>query len=288
MLESDLFELATKHGGPIRDVVEITRFINSGIPRRCFYIEFMDGQKIKGRILPDQETRIRITSLLSYLAGLPLSPLIASEGRCLIEKWIVGESLRLDCLDDKDFVDAANVLGAFHTIPSPDVDLPSEMDFVKTLQLNLEEFLNTLVEHHKLNHRETRVLAERAESNVPGRVTTGIIHNDFCFDNLVRDEWLQLHLVDNNSLQIGAIDFDIGKAFSKWPMSKRHRRLFLDTYSRHRSTLEFEKHDTFWSVFCLVRTIVVHLRYKRDNEIALECLKAIIRDGDNAAKWPGN
>ena len=53
LLGSELFELATKHGGSIRETTEITRFIDSGIPRRCFYIEFADGQKIKGRICTD-------------------------------------------------------------------------------------------------------------------------------------------------------------------------------------------------------------------------------------------
>jgi len=280
----DLLSLVADLGGALCSFYELTRQRRIGSQRASFRLHFTDGRIFKGRQFESEEQRALVTLLLSRLAGFPFSAIIASRGLATIEEWIIGSPPDLSAVGDELIMSAADVLARLHTFRDYPGEMPCAYDGVALDRLTYE--LEVLRGAGSLNAGVVEKLTMIAESNRPeGRLDFGVIHTDFHPDNMIVARDGTLHIVDNEHIKIGALDFDLARSWSRWPMSVSQRRLFRQTYERMRNMDDFLVHGRFWAILSLTRTAYVHHRCRATNPESLNQLERIARSGGRST-WP--
>jgi thiamine kinase-like enzyme len=94
-----------------------------------------------------------------------------------------------------------------------------------------------------------------------------------------------LYIVDNERMSIGALDFDLARSWSRWPMNESQRGIFCSSYEEHRNLDKFIEHELFWAILSLARTARIHARYNKVNQLALDQLCEISRT-NGMVTWP--
>jgi len=153
----------------------------------------------------------------------------------------------------------------------------------------LESDTTILVEAGEL---ETDAAAEAhrlANEHVPGDASTGIIHNDFCPENIVLDASGSPVCVDNATLTFGPHDYDLARTWYRWPMSPGESDAFLRGYEMYRRRASFERHFVFWSICMLTATAANRLRIGLGDRArslgALRTILATLERGDPVGPW---
>ncbi|MFU8765769.1 MAG: hypothetical protein ACNA7T_14660, partial [Haliea sp.] len=91
-------------------------------------------------------------------------------------------------------------------------------------------------------------------------------------DNMVLDAAGELLVVDNESMCVGSLDFDIARAWCRWPMTESARAQFAAGYARFRGLESFTLHCQFWALRALLMSVYVHLKHERPCEPAVDAL----------------
>ncbi|MBI3758858.1 MAG: phosphotransferase [Deltaproteobacteria bacterium] len=117
----------------------------------------------------------------------------------------------------------------------------------------------------------------------PSRGRVGFVHRDFCAENLVlRPSW-EVCIVDNETMGIDACDFDLGRTWYRWPMTRELREAFLAGYNRHRSSEEFVSHGAYWAIVALADAAVFRLRkHTGATEAPVARLRTLLCEFDRA------
>ena len=144
----------------------------------------------------------------------------------------------------------------------------------------------TLVRAGALSSASRKRLIALLEAHLPADSPIGVIHRDFCAENLVWDASGQPHVVDNETMQIGALDFDLARTWYRWPMTDAQATAFLDGYSSHRSPESFLASFVFWTLVMLVDVSRYHLRVGTDRaQGAVDLLHAILDGSSAVCRW---
>ena len=187
--------------------------------RFCYRVELDDGRTIKVRRLRNEaraqhgyETRLRVDDDAFARA-------FARDGHVLLEEWIDGEPATLDHLEE-----AAQLLARLHALESGGV---TTTKWRETTEASLDEL--------GFGHLQ----ATLGELD-PGQTRQGIVHTDYCGENMVIDADGRLRVIDNEGISIDALDYDLARAWYRWPMPEDAWDRFLAAYGAH-GPLEFWK-----------------------------------------------
>jgi len=266
-------------------VLEITRLTSPLQQKRNFRIDTTDGRRVKARLFPTPERRQRVTSLSPLLAGLPFSRILADGGRVTLEEWIEGSALDPRAVTDAAAGRAGEILGSLHIRGGYDDAHCAGMPDTDALLERLDRHLGVLRHHGAASEEQCRQLAMLARDERPGILDSGLIHADFCLDNMVLAASGELFLVDNEDLRVGVLDYDLARCWSRWPMTAGQRHAFRTGYERYRSTSCFTAHNRFWAVIALVMSLQVFLRHGRTRPALQQALLRLAR-GDGEGFWP--
>jgi thiamine kinase-like enzyme len=255
-LGDDLCALIEGLTSGIRDIAPITSLSARRSSRASFRIALEDGSVVKGRRLDSRFEAERLTRLSRHLC-LPLIPaVIAQHGTAVIEPWTEGRSL-ID-LSPTELQACGALLGSIHAarlLPSADADIAIAG---RERQTRLADNLRRLITWRRVNQGlHARVLA--AAEPVPAAPAIGLIHGDFCADNLVRTTDGTIVAVDNETLRFEAFDYDLARSWYRWPMDGAQREAFLDGYGSKRPTLDFQRHFSYWAICALVDSAVFRI-----------------------------
>jgi hypothetical protein len=281
----DLERLAAGLTVPARRIVTLTRLRGPAVEHASFRLELADGRILKGRRLPSAAQARLVATLLGLVDRRHFPAVIAQAGAGLIEEWRSGEPLgELDV--DPGFVRrCGEVLGALHRVPRPAVAVPWRARPGIRLKL-VRRQIEALERWGALTTASRLRAVALADDHAPAHHEIGVVHHDFCAENLVRDPEGRPHVIDNETLRIGVLDFDLARTWYRWPMAERTATAFLDGYAAHRSPAAYLAHFRFWALAVLVDVAHFHLKASTERASdALDALHAFLEGSPMAGRW---
>jgi len=283
--DSDLSDLVSGLGGKIACIEEITRLTSERQLKASFKLCLADGRTLKARLYPSEEKRRRVTALLPLLAELPFARVIAARGRATLEEWVEGTPLQAGKVTQAQARQAGELLGFVHA----HVDVPEGSDAIVAdadWQLDkIKAHLSAIATQMPEASAICEAVGVIAWGSRPAGFDTGLIHADYCAENIVLSDDGNLVVVDNELLRVGALDFDVARCCCRWLMTNHQRRAFFAGYEQHRGLDQFIAHRQFWAIRALALSMDVHLKHGRTNEPVMSALQRIA-SGDDARIWP--
>ena len=259
VLGSDLLALIRARGVPVTKLTAITALPSPVRPRAAFAVDFADGTRLKARRFKSAQ-RADAVARLRAAAPADFAPMLARRGDAMLLAWVEGRSLAsLEAVPAAVLRRCGRMLGALHALRCEEwvAGAPaSSQAFFEKLERNLELLLTAKLLDADLARRALAA----ADAKRPRDVTLGIIHKDFCAENLVLGSDDSLVCVDDATLSTGPHDLDLARTWARWPMREAEIAHFASGYQEHRSLAGFERHFDFWATCVLVGSAATRVR----------------------------
>ena len=299
-LGPDLAVLASAVGSRLVRTVPITGLPSATLKRATFRLEFADGRILKGRRFDSPADAERVELLARVLGDCPLPLVWGRRGAALLEEWIPGVSLGRVAPRITDVRQAGALLGAMHgvpialagsgALPAVIVAAPSIDARRATTVRGLHGLVRLGLLTASAAHRLQALVDRHAPREASGALTPrGIIHRDFCRENLVLAPAGRLWVIDNGTLTVDAYDFDLGRTWYRWPLTPEWWSHFAKGYREHRTTDGFAEHFPFWAIAVLVEAAL--FRYEAATSDALKPVRRLDTllgglDAGDPRTWP--
>jgi thiamine kinase-like enzyme len=238
--------------------------------KQTFRVELADGSTVKARsmVRPDHAaewlTLRRQVGERRYLASL-----LAASGAWVIEEWVDGTPLCDGPATASDIEEAAAMLAELHALPYP----PSSagVDVVAQALARIETLLAALLARRAIGMEDARLLSSQAHATPPSVVHAGVMHYDFCPENLVRHAVRGLVSIDHEWLQVGALEMDLARLLARWPLDPAAQGRFVSAY--HASGGRGTGDLTFWTLY--VDILAAELRVRRGFSDAEDAIRRL-------------
>lgn len=273
---NDLQILVRQLGIEIDSAEEITCLTSARQRKASFKLTLTDGRLFKARRFRTLDRFSSAVALAPFIEDLHFSRIVAAHGMASIEQWIAGSPLSADAVSERQANWAGALLGQLHTITDLPPDLLARAPAGSWYNNKINTHLTALVARGALEPALAEKIFELALERQPATFDVGLIHGDFCADNMVISDNGEIFVVDNESLGLGAFDYDIARCLTRWPMNEALRKAFVEGYQRHRSLQVFSSHLEFWAIKALSLTVYVHFNHNRSCEPSLAALKQIV------------
>ncbi len=277
VLDRELSELVADVGIPLVGATLLTRWWSPLHPRAAWQLQFADGHALKGMRFNSPAVADGVDHLLGLLGDRHFPRIIARRGPAMLLQWIEGAPVtsrrgQADVLRQCGFlhgwIHAQAPGGAGATAPGSKPDWGAR----------LEAAAEILAKSGTLARREAGELIRQARMHLPLTAATGITHGDFCAENLIAGQPDRIYVIDNETLQMDALDYDLARTWYRWPMGRRHWAAYGGGYSEHRGLADFKAHFPYWSVLVLLESAIWHLAKRTGAEsIPLRRLPALRR-----------
>lgn len=263
-------------------VVEVTPLSGRGHPRRrwsTFRLRLADGRALKATRLNTPEQAEAIETLSRCLDHCGLPRVVARSGPALLAQWVEGHPLTAAKCTRQVVRRCGAMQGRVHSGPVPDgracqPDDPPEQ-WLRRLACKLDELVTSRV----LERGEARYAVEVAHQYAPRGWRIGVTLGDFCPENIVVQRSGALCVIDNETLSIGPYDYDLGRTWYRWPMTRADRAAYLRGYAAHRSPDEHIAHFPYWAIMAIVDGAVFRRRLRPDTtSIPVNRLRALVHD----------
>jgi hypothetical protein len=250
-LGEDLWRLVSDVAVPLADVEPLTTLRWDGLRREAFRLSFSDGRTMKGRRLEKADVAARVADLLPLLYRQHFPELIGHHGCALLLEWIEGRTPEHSGVDNSFFEKSGALLGALHRVQPPEEITARHGSVATHWKRRLTENIERLVEIEALATDEAQAILRSARRNQPQEPEVGLIHGDFCPENFVTDGAKSLYVVDNETLAIDVLAYDLGRTWHRWSMNREESGAFFDGYRQFRSPDDYLVHALYWGVAVL-------------------------------------
>jgi hypothetical protein len=258
-LSPDLAGLLREFPSPVAEVRCLTTLPSRLRAHGSFRIRFADGVVVKGRQVESTAQAERIRAIRASLPGRHFPRILAQRGPALIEQWVAGTPVNAATVAPRTLVESGRLLALVHGAPVPaGFDAPPATTARRLERLDRQT--RELIDRGAMQPAERERTLELASRHAPDDAPAGIIHRDFCAENLVLDGTGTLHAVDNETMRYDACDFDLARTWYRWPMPAADWESFLSGYRDLRPTEGFERHAPFWCLSALVDTYLYRVR----------------------------
>jgi Ser/Thr protein kinase RdoA (MazF antagonist) len=254
---------------------ELTRLVSRRQRKAVFKLELADGRLLKARRYKASQEAVIAAALTRFLDHRHYSRVQAALGTTTLEDWIPGSLLTPEAVTPEQAHRAGELLGQLHRtsgLPGPET---SPVPTIEVHTALMEQHLAALVAQGALDESIATRICELAERTKPREFQTGLIHGDFCAENMILGPTGELVLIDNESLCVGALDFDVARAWCRWPMTRANRRAFTAGYTQYRELESFSLHGKFWALRALLMSAYVQLKHERPCQPVLEALQRL-------------
>lgn len=286
-LGPDLWALLRDRGVRLAAVADVTTLPSPGLLARAFRLDLVDGTRLKARQMATADKADAVRRLLAA-AGDGFPRVIAWRGSALLFAWFEGATLA-----DPAGVAPATLrrcgalLAGLHTRAVPDgaiLDTTGPADVCE----RLEREVDALARAGRLSDRLARRCLDAAAASAPGACAVGIVHGDFCGENIVGSPRGPV-CVDNANLGVGPLDFDLARVFYRWRLAPAQRAELLAGYARVRDPAAFRSAALFWLTCAFIGGAAVRERMQVPGaEEALRRLDAMLhaeRDALGSPEW---
>jgi hypothetical protein len=216
--------------------------------RHAYCIALADGRTLKARRTLSEERARQVSALLGALSDPRIARVLSCHGPVLIEEWIEGEALPEAGLAPGRLREAAALLASLHAVEKLAGTPVHGEAKTEARRAATEAMLARLAERGALGAREAAALAAVLRRSDPGRARTGLVHLDFCLENMVVDRQGALRLVDNESVDLDAFDFDLARAWYRSELSPETWAAFEREYHQHGGPAGREGSTHFWRI----------------------------------------
>ena len=217
----------------------------------AFRVRLADGRCIKARVQTSRGHAERIEYFLGRLHHEGFPKVLARHGRALLLEWFDGEPLP-DRPPAELLERCASLHASVHLVPAPE-DCPYGIRDVASFETKLESELRELCDLGIVAEPVGRTALQAAERFRPDGCAIGIVHRDICSENLIVRPGGAVAAIDNESLSLGAREFDLARTWYRWPMERARRRIYLEAYTRvvGGGIDPFLAHFPFWAIAVL-------------------------------------
>ncbi len=258
-------------GAEVRHAQELTRLVSSRQRKAAFRLLLTDGRQVKARKFKTPEEAALALSLSPLLDDRHFSRTLAAFGSSSIEEWVSGVAPAANEISPEQARRAGALLGELHGTKALPDSATAALSIAEHVAL-MDTHLAALTRQQVLSAVQADRVREQALMNCPASFEPGLIHGDFCVDNMIVDGAGRLVLIDNESLCPGALDFDLARSWCRWPMTDACRLAFAEGYRQYRELDTFFNHRMFWAVRALLMSVYVHVKHGRPCPSALAAL----------------
>lgn len=239
-------------------VREVSTIRSPGIGRAVYRLDLASGSAIKARRLENEDTARRLFDLQQRLPRGFLRA-FGRQGRVLFEEWIEGEVLGHRVPDGTHLIEGAALLAALHTTPV-DGARPSAREDTAPWRENAERGLSALRADGCLEMPHVLRLRDILERFDPHQTCVGLIHVDFCGENMAIDQSGRLQVFDNDRLRVGSLAFDLARAWYRWGLPTMAWDRFQNAYAQRMPSTEPLEAPQFWRLAAVVMSASFRLR----------------------------
>lgn len=221
------------------------------------------GTLLKVRSFPTLAAASAMVRLRERLGAHPgFARVLACNGTHVLEEWVEGVGLSASGVSTHQARAAGALLADLHRIPLPHGH-PAEAPVQPLLEQGLSR-LQELAHSDVLPPAVATRLAEDLQARSPRLAHQGLMHFDFCGENLVWSEERGVVSIDNERLRIGPVAFDLGRSLARWPLPPEARAAFLAGYSSSGGPAE-SSHRPFWLLLAYVTSAWFRARHDPAN-----------------------
>jgi aminoglycoside phosphotransferase (APT) family kinase protein len=229
-LERDLAWIASELGSRIAEAAPVSPLRGLDRPRAAFRLRLEDGRELKLRRMRSPERAAELAQLTEQLRDLGVPRVVLRREEALVAEWVPGSPQCESPAEPGRLEEAARLLGRIHATPRFDGFALPALRPVDAELLALEEELAALVRGSRLAPETAARLLAAARERAPGRALHGIVHGDFCAENLVIDREGRLRVIDNEGIEVGPLARDLARVQTRWPMPAADWDRFLAAY----------------------------------------------------------
>ncbi len=258
-LDAGLALLIARAGAPLAAARELTTLPSPVLERPAWRLELADGRVRKGRVFADAAEAERFAALAAYLPRPGFPRLLERAGRAVLLEWIPGEGV--GAAPPASLLGRCGaLLGALHRQRLPSDAAQRFASGATALPEPLEPLLGEIAAAGWLESGEVDALAELARRAQPERCERGLAHLDFCAENLVVTREAEPFCIDNATLAVAPLDYDLARTWMRWPLPPEARAAFLAGYRQHRETTDFEAAFDYWRICAHAHSARLRLR----------------------------
>ena len=215
---------------------------------------------LRGRRFERGDHAERVEYLSQFLDHRHFPKALARCGPALLLEWVEGQALSHGQWPPELLQTCGALQGLVHSTPLPQEMGSQNQPAANNKKVRLERDIRALVQHGALDGLEGAQFIDLAESHAPHTFAVGLVHGDFCAENMVLRAPGNVYVIDSEKLSIDAYDYDLGRTWYRWPMTAVQREAYYDGYNQHRSSTDFVQHFFYWAIVVLVDSAAFRLR----------------------------
>jgi thiamine kinase-like enzyme len=260
-------------GVRIRAFRQISRMQVLDGNRVAYRIDLDSGRTIKARRVQSERIARQIFNIRRELP-YAFAPAFYCYGAVLIEDWINGEDLDNEYLTDELLHCAATLLAYLHTMPDVAGHPVQEVRSTALWRVKTLEDLKEILAFGGINAKEELLLSQALERFDPEFAMFGLVHTDFCGENMLVDRDGLLRVIDNEHFGVDALGYDLARTWYRWWLPVHAWERFRSAYIAQVPFADSLKAFNFWSIVAVVRSTVLRLRKDRTRlHVPLERLR---------------
>jgi aminoglycoside phosphotransferase (APT) family kinase protein len=177
----------------------------------------------------------------------------------VLEEWVEGATLDRRNLPRRQAHAAGLLLAGLHRCPRP-ADVPAQAGILPLLEESRGR-LQELSDRAALPADAVRRLDAALLVGAPRQARQGLIHFDFCGENLIWSPVRGVLSIDNEKLRPGPLAADLGRAWALWPLSGPALQAFHSGYDAGGGPAERDCLP-FWQLVGLVTSAWYRVRHQ--------------------------
>ena len=246
--------------------------------RATYRIDLTDGRTIKARRL---ENAAAAGELFRIRRTLPdaFAPAFAWYGCVLLEEWVPGEDLGDAPPGPERLAEAATLLAGLHARARLHGQALHQLRSTAAHRDLAVQRLQQLAAAGALEPEMAQDLDQALRRLDPGQAVFGLVHLDFCGENMVIDRQSRLRVVDNERMGVDALGFDLARAWYRWSLPTAAWEEFQSVYAARLPVADPVLTLPFWRLVAAAGAASVRLRYSPDRiEAPVRCLHRLAKE----------
>jgi hypothetical protein len=272
-LETEIRAALEQAGIRVRSFARISNFHLTENGRSCYRIDHDHGI-VKARLLENEPTARQLAEFRRELSD-DFVPIISQHGRVLIEDWIDGEALP-DIPELHWLTTAGALLGDLHARPAIGHRMLHEVRTTADHHLAAQKSLRRMMANGALGEEDVARLERILQRYDPLQATYGLVHLDFCGENMVIDRTGRLRVVDNERIGLNSLCLDLARTWYRWALPAPAWDSFCIAYTERLPFPDPPDSLRFWKIETIAKSAELRLRaYPEKANVPLRCLKAL-------------
>lgn len=277
-LDPEVLAALAQAGMCLRAFRHISNLRSPAYYRATYRIDLTDGRTIKARRL---ESAAAASEVFRIRRTLPdaFAPALARHGRVLLEEWVPGEELGHASPGPERLAEAATLLAELHARAQLDGQALHQLRSTAAHRDLAVQRLQQLAAAGALEAEMAQHLDQAMRRLDPRQAVFGLVHMDFCGENMVIDRQSRLRVVDNERMGVDALGFDLARTWYRWSLPVAAWEVFQSVYAARLPIADPVLTLPFWRLVAAAGAAAVRLRYNPGRmDEPVQCLHRLAKE----------